>query len=68
MRPRWKTTLVIWSRDDPRIAEEGLSDLAHQADYGTAFLSAVITEKVADPETDQDWNGGQDYFMTAKDG
>lgn len=49
----FKTTIVIWSEDDPSNVE--LTDLAFGATDGLAFCSKQKTELVEDRENDPDW-------------
>ena len=58
MKPLWRTTIHIWTEDDPA-GENGiaaamhpdtwLSDLAHEAETGHAYCNYTQSEKIADP-------------------
>jgi hypothetical protein len=50
----YKTTVVIWSKVNPSDLE--LSDLAYEADKGNAYCSKYVSEKIANPEEDPDWD------------
>jgi hypothetical protein len=56
----YKTTVVIWSRDDPTHRME-LSTLAREAEIGQAYCSRYRAEWVADPTGDPAWDG-TDFF------
>lgn len=55
MKPLFKTTAVIWTEYDPSAVE--LSDLAREAENGSAYCSTLTAEPIADPDTDPDWDG-----------
>lgn len=58
--PLFKTTVVIWSREDPSgIGEpdEHLSMLAREAEVGSSYCSRETTERIEDPASDPDWDG-----------
>lgn len=50
----WKTTIVIWTKTDPRDLE--ILDLARNATDGAAFCSKQDSvEVIGDPTKDPDW-------------
>jgi len=51
----YKTTIVIWSDQDPRGTE--LEILARDAICGDAYCSKMESIDVEDPESDSDWDG-----------
>lgn len=51
----WKTTIIVWSEDDP--SEFELEDLAREAVSGGAYCSKQIAEEIDDPAGDPDWDG-----------
>jgi len=53
----WKTTIVIWSDEDPGKTE--LEDLAREAVSGGAYCSLRIAEEVDDPSKDPQWDGNE---------
>ena len=53
--PLHKTTIVIWTREDP-IGQE-ISYLAQRATGGDAYCSKQASGLVAEPEKDPDWDG-----------
>ena len=64
MKPLFKTTIVIWSKKDPRDLE--LVDLAMAADCGTSYCSTIDCGKVEDPSADPDCDGTE-FFEEEKD-
>jgi hypothetical protein len=56
----YKTTVVIWSREDP-IHRMELSTLAREAETSEAYCSRYGAEWVADPTSDPAWDG-TDFF------
>lgn len=65
MKPLYKTTIVIWSEDDPTNKME-LSELAREAESGDAYCSNMHSVRVTDPEVDLDWDGTE-FFGIAED-
>lgn len=63
MRPLFKTTIVIWSESNPTSTE--ISALARDAESGDSYCSKRISEPVADPSTDPDWDSTE--FFGAED-
>lgn len=59
--PLYKTTIAIWSEEDPREKYE-LVDLAREATDGTMYCSLMDTERVEDPERDPDWDGTEFFW------
>jgi hypothetical protein len=51
----FKTTIVIWSEDDPR--DLSLGDLAREAERGSSYCSKSETRSVEEPSKDPDWDG-----------
>ncbi|KKN60403.1 hypothetical protein LCGC14_0532370 [marine sediment metagenome] len=47
MKPLWRTTIHIWTEDDPQKAE--LETLAYEATEGSAFCSKQDSEYIRDP-------------------
>ena len=60
----FKTTIVIWSREDHPHREIG--DWAAEATEGDSYCSRSETVSVADPESDPDWDGTE--FFIDEDG
>jgi hypothetical protein len=56
----YKTTVVIWTRDNP-VRRMELSTLAREAETGQAYCSRYRAEWVADPTGDPAWDG-TDFF------
>lgn len=56
MRKLWKTTIVIWSKEDPSHKYE-IVDLAREATDGMMYCSNMIAVPVEDPKNDPDWDG-----------
>lgn len=54
-RSLYKTTVVIWSEDNPEQYE--LDELAREAVRGMAYCSSQQSEIIEDPESDPDWDG-----------
>lgn len=59
-KPLYKTTIVIWSTDNPTNKME-LSELARDAESGNSYCSSMSSQKVEKPENDPDWDG-TDFF------
>ncbi len=59
-KPLYKTTIVIWSEDNPHDQYE-LIDLAQEATDGSMYCSKQKSKYVDDPSKDQDWDG-TDFF------
>lgn len=55
MKPLYKTTIVIWSVDDPTGKLE-LEDLAREATVGAMYCSKCAAVKVEDPLADPAWD------------
>lgn len=55
MKPLYKTILVIWTDTDPYGME--ISDLAYEAEQGSAYCSSVTRQLVQNPQLDRDWDG-----------
>lgn len=53
----WKTTIVIWSEDDPQDME--LSDLAREAESGSSICTKCVSGFVEHPDEDPDWDGNE---------
>jgi hypothetical protein len=51
-KPLFKTTVVIWSYEDPAGVE--LIDLAREVEQGASFCSSLATVQVEDPAVDLD--------------
>lgn len=65
MRPLYKTTIVIWTEDDP--GGYGLSNLAHDAESGDAYCSLQECVLVPAPEKDLTWDGTEFFDDPAGD-
>lgn len=55
MKQLYKATIAIWSDFDPTKIE--LSDLAREAEEGSAYCSKMKSEIVKEPTKDSDWDG-----------
>lgn len=53
-RRLYKTTIVIWSEDNPNEME--LSTLAQEAESGNAYCSRMRSTLVEEPTKDADWD------------
>ena len=62
-KPLFKTTIVIWSDEDPTDKME-LEDLAREATQGSMYCSSQKTVKVDDPATDPAWDGTEFFDST----
>jgi len=51
----WKTTITIWSENDP--SEMELDVLAEAAMYGDAYCSSMESVLIRNPQDDDDWDG-----------
>lgn len=56
MKALFKTTIVIWSKNNPTDKME-LSELAREAESGDSYCSKMQAVKVEDPSKDEDWDG-----------
>jgi hypothetical protein len=57
----YKTTLIIWSKFDPR--DYDISLLAYEAEQGYAYCSSQKHERIEHPEQDEHWaEVDTDYF------
>lgn len=54
MKPLYKTTIVIWSEQNPREIE--LEDLAREATSGDCYCSSSEVKYIVDPPSDPDWD------------
>lgn len=61
MAPLYKTTIVIWSEEDPSGRME-LSQLAREAESGDCYCSRMHSERIPDPTTDPDWDDNEFFF------
>ena len=52
----YKTTIIIWSDEDPTGKYE-LVDLAQEATDGLMYCSKQHTEAIKNPRKDPDWDG-----------
>lgn len=57
MKTLYKTTLVIWSDEDPRRQHMEIADIAKEATVGLYYCSRETTERVEDATKDPDWDG-----------
>jgi hypothetical protein len=64
-KPLYKTTIVIWTEDDPEELE--LEDLAREATSGCGFCSKQETVKVEDPDGDPEFDCGEFFETTSPD-
>ncbi len=60
-KPLFKTTVIIWSENDPTSKYE-LEELASEAVNGAMYCSSVSSSKVEDPTIDSDWDGTEFFF------
>ena len=56
MQKLFKTTIVIWSKEDPSHKYE-MVDLAREATDGAMYCSNMIAIPIEHPEQDPDWDG-----------
>ena len=59
-KPLYKAVVVIWCEDDPMSME--LSDLAREAESGSALCTGMKAKIVEDPDKDPDWDGNWEFF------
>jgi hypothetical protein len=52
----FKTTIVIWSDDNPEHKYE-LVDMAREATDGSMYCSVMKSKEVKNPKRDPDWDG-----------
>lgn len=57
----YKTTIVIWSKEDPTEKYE-LESIARQATNGKLYCSIMYAKKISNPKKDPDWFDGSDFF------
>jgi hypothetical protein len=62
----YKTTIVIWSIDDPTSKME-LADLAREATDGAMYCSQCMAVKVEDPLADPTWDNTEFFNDLAED-
>lgn len=55
MKALYKTTIVIWTEEDPGDME--IVDLAQSATDGLGYCSKQETFHIKDPSTDLEWDG-----------
>lgn len=55
--PLFKTTVIIWSRQNPNEEELDLVELAQEAIKGTHYCSRAHTIPIPIPSQDPDWDG-----------
>lgn len=65
MKPLYKTTIVIWSEEDPSHME--LSHLARDAETGNSYCAKSESVRVHDPAKDPDYDGTE-FFGAEDDG
>jgi len=56
-RKLWKTTVVIWTDEDPQGVE--LDTLVSEAIHGDAYCSKQETKYVTDVTQDKDWDNNE---------
>lgn len=61
-KPLYKSTIVIWSDEDPSTME--LSTLAREAESGGCYCSKMRSVRIEDPTKDADWDGTEFFFET----
>jgi hypothetical protein len=59
----FKTTIVIWSDEDPTHKYE-IIDLAREATDGMMYCSDVAVKEVKEPKKDPDWDGTEFFDET----
>lgn len=59
--PLYKSIIVIWSDFDPTQVE--LSDLAYEAEHGSALVTTMKAETVTVPSLDPDYSEQIDEFF-----
>jgi hypothetical protein len=68
----YKTTIVIWSEEDPREQPgddnvDAISALAREAEHGNAYCPKASTSLVEDPTKDPDWDGTEFFDIGDED-
>ena len=64
MQKLYKTTIIIWSEDDPSGME--LEDLGREATSGNSYCSKQVSELIRNPSQDPDWDGTE-FFKDPED-
>ena len=64
MKTLYKTTLIIWSEEDPNDME--ISDIAREAEMGQFYCSKRKKEEIENPEKDSDWDGTEFFGVDEK--
>lgn len=65
MKALYKHTIVIWSEESMRGVE--LSDLAREAESGSAYCAMHEIAHIADPKADPTWDGTEFFDVGADD-
>lgn len=70
MKALYKTTIIIWSEEDPneRFAHSDslVSDLGRECEVGDCYCSDAKVERVEDPTTDPAWDGTE-FFNSVEE-
>ena len=66
MKTLFKTTIVIWTEEDPTDGAE-LVALARRARDGNAYCSKQVATKVEDPLSDPDWDNTEFFDDPTED-
>ncbi len=61
-RTLFKTKIVIWSEHNHQGNTE-LVDLAREATDGEAYCSVMTSERIANPDSDNDWDGTEFFEL-----
>lgn len=64
-KPLYKTTIVIWSEEDPSDVE--LEELAREATEGNSYCSKMRSEPIEDPKSDPAWDGTEFFGCDDED-
>jgi hypothetical protein len=66
MKTLYKTTIIIWTEDNPSGME--LEDLAREATSGMGYCSYLNTKEIDAPTKDKDWDGTEFFYDDEWDG
>ena len=61
----WKTTVIIWSAEEPHGLE--ISKLAQEAESGGSYCSVRKDEFMKRPKMDPDWDGTEVFEAALAD-
>jgi hypothetical protein len=65
--PLYKTTVIVWTVEDPVELEFDVPALADEIEAGNAYCSGLEVEFVEDANEDPDWDG-EDFFDAPVEG